>query len=75
MRYRFTGRTPEDFPAPPIARRLEPGDEVETDEEVSHARLELLDAPSREDDPAEEPAVAAVPARSRSRAAKATEEA
>jgi hypothetical protein len=77
-RYRFTGRTPEDFPAPPIARRLEPGDEVETDEAVSHARLELLDGSEEEeaaDAPAEEPAEAAAPARSRSRAAKTTQEA
>jgi len=87
-RYRFTGRTPEDFPAPPISRRLEPGDEVETGtEEVPHARLEPLDGPEFEarkafadaqaayeaDAPAEAPAEAAAPARARSRAAKTTD--
>ncbi len=44
-RYRFTGSEPEDFPSPPIARRLYPGDVVETDEPVEHARLELIPEP------------------------------
>jgi hypothetical protein len=39
-RYTFTGPEPEDFPAPPIARRLEPGDVIEVPERVEHARLE-----------------------------------
>ena len=39
-RYRFTGDVPEDFPAPPIARRLKPGDLVEADRAIDHARLE-----------------------------------
>ena len=44
FRQRFTGLTEEDFPEPPIARRLQPGDIVEydADEPVEHARLELL---------------------------------
>lgn len=56
-RYRFTGTEPEDFSAPPIARRLNPGDEIDIAEPVDHARLELLDhkpkparkAPDKED--------------------------
>jgi hypothetical protein len=39
-RYRFAGDVPEDFPQPPIARRLEPGDEVEANRPIDHARLE-----------------------------------
>jgi len=46
-RYRFTGTTEEDFPVPPIARRLYPGDVVETEEPVEHARLELLPEKSK----------------------------
>jgi len=46
-RYRFTGTAPEDFPAPPIARRLEPGDELDVDEPVEHARLELIEVPKK----------------------------
>jgi hypothetical protein len=44
FRQRFTGETEEDFPVPPIARRLQPGDVVEYDaeESIAHARLELL---------------------------------
>ena len=44
-RQRHTGPTEEDFPSPPIARRLQPGDVVEydADEPVAHARLELVD--------------------------------
>lgn len=44
-RFRFTGLTEEDFPDPPIARRLQPGDvvEYEAPEPVEHARLELVD--------------------------------
>lgn len=47
FRQRFTGPEPEDFPAPPIARRLSPGDvvEYEADEAVQHARLELVPDP------------------------------
>lgn len=44
-RYRFTGLAEEDFPAlppPVIARRLQPGDEIELQEPVEHARLELV---------------------------------
>jgi hypothetical protein len=41
--YTFTGPEPEDFPAPPLARRLEPGDVVELPEPVEHARLEPTD--------------------------------
>lgn len=46
-KYRFTGAEPEDFPAPPIARRLSPGDVVEVDEPVEHARLELVSPKTR----------------------------
>ena len=44
---RFTGAEPEDFSAPPLARRLNPGDvvEYEADEPVEHARLELVTDP------------------------------
>jgi hypothetical protein len=47
FRQRFTGNAPEDFPAPPLGRRLEPGDvvEYEADEPVAHARLELVSEP------------------------------
>ena len=44
-RYRFIGESEEDFPAPPLARRLFPGDEIEADEPVLHARLELVTDP------------------------------
>lgn len=46
--YRFTGPEPEDFPAPPIARRLFPGDVFDVAEPVEHARLELLVEDERE---------------------------
>lgn len=44
-RHRFTGSTEEDFPEPPIARCLQPGDivEYEADEPILHARLETVD--------------------------------
>lgn len=47
FRQRFTGPAPEDFPAPPIARTLQPGDvvEYEADEPIYHARLELVSEP------------------------------
>ncbi len=47
FRQRFTGMSEEDFPATPIARRLQPGDlvEYEADEPVEHARLELVADP------------------------------
>lgn len=45
MLYRFTGATEEDFPAPPIARRLHPGEIIEVPEPVEHARLELIEEP------------------------------
>lgn len=47
FRQRFTGTSEEDFPEPPIARRLQPGDVVEydADEPVAHARLELAPQP------------------------------
>lgn len=55
-RQRFTGLSAEDFPAPPIARRLQPGDvvEYEADEPIEHARLELVpdEAP---DEPEQKP--------------------
>lgn len=44
-RYEFDGADEETFPEPPIARTLQPGDEVETDVPVEHARLRLLDGP------------------------------
>ena len=44
-RYKFLGLDPEDFPVPPLARRLFPGDVVELPEPVEHARLKLLSAP------------------------------
>lgn len=44
-RYRFTGLDPEDFPTPPLARRLQPGDVVELPEPVEHPRLKPLSAP------------------------------
>ena len=44
-RYRFTGTEPEDHPYPPVARRLHPGDVVESEEPIEHARLELLPEP------------------------------
>jgi len=51
FRQRFTGDTEEVFPAPPIARLLQPGDvvEYEADEPVEHARLELVpdEAPAK----------------------------
>ena len=50
FRQTFIGLEPEDFPAPPIARRLHPGDvvEYEADEPVQHARLELVaDKPAK----------------------------
>lgn len=44
-RYRFTGTEPEDFHD---FGRLEPGAEVETPDEVYHARLEPIeDKPAR----------------------------
>ncbi len=43
-RYRFVGAEPEDFPAPPVARTLQPGEEIEASEPVEHARLELIPA-------------------------------
>ncbi len=61
MRYRFTGTTEEDFPEPPIARTLQPGDEVDTGRTpIEHARLELIAeeprpskrGPASESDPA-----------------------
>ena len=47
FRQTFIGLEPEDFPSPPIARRLHPGDvvEYEADEPVQHARLALVAAP------------------------------
>lgn len=45
--YRFTGVEPEDFPVPPIARRLHPGDVIETDEPIEHVRLELVAAKTK----------------------------
>lgn len=44
-RYKFVGAAPEDFPAPPIARTLQPGDVIDVAEEVEHVRLELLPDP------------------------------
>jgi hypothetical protein len=41
--YRFTGLIAEDFPEPPLARRLEPGQVVDLSDAVEHARLELVD--------------------------------
>lgn len=38
--YIFVGDTPEDFPQPPIASRLNPGDELALPTPVEHARLE-----------------------------------
>jgi hypothetical protein len=46
-RYTFTGPEPEDFPAPPIGRRLQPGDVIEVAERVEHARLELATEPKK----------------------------
>lgn len=50
-RYAFDGAGDEDFPEPPIARTLTPGDEVETEAPVEHPRLRLVestDEPSAE---------------------------
>lgn len=56
IRQTFTGTTEEDFPEPPIARRLQPGDvvEYEADAPVEHARLEPIEArkPRKPDVPA-----------------------
>jgi hypothetical protein len=43
FRQRFTGPVEEDFPEPPIARRLQPSDVVEYEaaEPIEHARLEV----------------------------------
>ena len=60
--YRFTGPEPEDFPAPPIARRLHPGDVIEVDEPVEHARLELLTAGEGDDPQTDTPAAEEPPA-------------
>jgi hypothetical protein len=60
-RYVFTGTEPEDFPSPPIACRLFPGDEVEVDEPVDHARLELADEERASDTDPEPPAAAEEP--------------
>lgn len=60
FRQRFTGNIEEDFPVPPIARRLQPGDvvEYEADEPISHARLELVEGegPVHEKPPDDHPA-------------------
>jgi len=47
FRQTFAGAEPEDFPVPPIARRLLPGDvvEYEADEPIAHVRLESADEP------------------------------
>lgn len=43
MRYQFTGDAEEVFPALPINRTLRPGEVVDTDTPVEHARLRLVD--------------------------------
>lgn len=46
--YRFTGPIEEDFPEPPIARRLQPGEVIEVPTEIVHARLEMVpDKPAK----------------------------
>lgn len=55
-RYRFTGLIAEDFPAPPIARQLQPGDEIELPEPVEHARLEPIPPPKTRKTAVVEPA-------------------
>ncbi len=44
--YRFVGPSEEDFPEPPIARRLQPGEVVEVPTEIVHAWLELVPVPA-----------------------------
>lgn len=56
--YRFVGPTEEDFPDPPIARRLQPGEVIEVPTEVVHAWLELV-PPPRPRKTADEPATTA----------------
>lgn len=48
-RYVFDGAGDEDFPEPPIARTLRPGDEIETDIPVDHPRLVPLDTHDLDD--------------------------